>query len=391
MEEIVNETYRMYRRKNGIYYAENVQTKRQISLRTRDLADAKVMLVAKNESARDSRISREVGFAYLSCADPQAKTRTWRWVIDQLVGAKAGETRIRWETARHDPALRPIQEMVVVDTRAEHFLQVLQKGTVSTNVYLRRVHNFALDMGWLPHPVIVRRQWPAVKYGKKRAITFEEHHLIVQHDPNPERRDFWELLWHIGAAQGDLAKLKAEDINWQQNTLRFFRGKTGVVSNVGLGIEALAVLRRRPAQGLLFPSLARQQSKHRASEFRRRCGYLGIKGVTLHSYRYAWAQRAKQRGFPERFAMLALGHTSKAVHAAYAGTSEIAIPALDEYGAQANIIWPEFPKKGAADSTRVGASETKGISDPGGSTPEAVIVSEGCKDQAKCLQFKILH
>jgi hypothetical protein len=33
---------------------------------------------------------------------------------------------------------------------AEHFLRVLAVGTVSTNVYLRRLHNFALDMGWLP-------------------------------------------------------------------------------------------------------------------------------------------------------------------------------------------------------------------------------------------------
>jgi hypothetical protein len=44
---------------------------------------------------------------------------------------------------------------------------------------------------------------------------------------------------------------------------------------------------------------------------------LGIKGVTLHSYRYAWAERAKTAGYPERFAMENLGHNSKAVHRAY--------------------------------------------------------------------------
>lgn len=44
----------------------------------------------------------------------------------------------------------------------------------------------------------------------------------------------------------------------------------------------------------------------------------GIKGVTLHSYRYAWAERAKVCGYPERFAQEALGHNSKAVHRAYA-------------------------------------------------------------------------
>ncbi len=39
--------------------------------------------------------------------------------------------------------------------------------------------------------------------------------------------------------------------------------------------------------------------------------------VTLHSYRYAWAERAKTAGYPERFAQEALGHNSKAVHRAY--------------------------------------------------------------------------
>jgi hypothetical protein len=34
--------------------------------------------------------------------------------------------------------------------------------------------------------------------------------------------------------------------------------------------------------------------------------------------RYAWAERAKTAGYPERFAMENLGHNSKAVHRAYA-------------------------------------------------------------------------
>jgi len=34
----------------------------------------------------------------------------------------------------------------------------------------------------------------------------------------------------------------------------------------------------------------------RATEFASRCRQLAIKGVTLHSYRYAWAERAKTVG-----------------------------------------------------------------------------------------------
>ena len=53
--------------------------------------------------------------------------------------------------------------------------------------------------------------------------------------------------------------------------------------------------------------------------------------ITLHSYRYAWAERAKVAGYPERFAQEALGHNSKAVHRAYAKNARMKIPALEDY------------------------------------------------------------
>jgi len=58
---------------------------------------------------------------------------------------------------------------------------------------------------------------------------------------------------------------------------------------------------------------------------------LGIEGVTLHSYRYAWAERAKVVGYPERFTHEALGHNSKAVHRAYAKRALMKIPSLEDY------------------------------------------------------------
>ena len=74
----------------------------------------------------------------------------------------------------------------------------------------------------------------------------------------------------------------------------------------------------------------------RATEFRSRCRQLGISGVTLHSYRYAWAERAKTVGYPERFAQEALGHNSKAVHRAYAKRALMKILSLEENENQAN-------------------------------------------------------
>ena len=56
--------------------------------------------------------------------------------------------------------------------------------------------------------------------------------------------------------------------------------------------------------------------------------------MTLHSYRYAWAERAKSCGYPERFAQEALGHNSKAVHRAYAKKAQVIVPSLEEYERQ---------------------------------------------------------
>ena len=71
--------------------------------------------------------------------------------------------------------------------------------------------------------------------------------------------------------------------------------------------------------------------------FRRRLKTLGISGVTLHSYRYAWAERAKAAGYPERFAMQALGHSSKAVHRAYAKRAQVTLPPLENYEVRRDV------------------------------------------------------
>jgi integrase len=326
MKNVVKQQYRLYQRSNGKYYAQNCTTGKQVSLKTKDRQAAKLLLTALNEGSRDAQVSREVGLAYLSCTDPEAKKRTWSWVFQEVLKTKSKDTDNyrRWSVAIQDKAFNSIRTMPLIDTRAEHFLKVLEVGKVSTNVYLRRIHNFALDMCWLVRPVIVRRQWPKVKHKKKRAITWEEQKLILDAEKNAERRDFYELIWYTGASQGDLAVLR-------ERTIRFFRRKTGSAVSQRFGEEVAVVLRRLPAKGLLFPRLAGVRSSDRATEFGQRCKLLKISGVTLHSYRYAWAQRAKKAGYPERYAQLALGHNSKAVHEHYAGTDEAMIPSIDEY------------------------------------------------------------
>jgi integrase len=205
---------------------------------------------------------------------------------------------------------------IIIETNGELLFKVLQSGTVSTNVFLRRLHNFCVDMNWLPWPLIPKRQWPQVKFKAKRAITQAEHQQIITAEVNPERKALYQLCWHLGANQGDIANLKGEDVDWENQAISFSHKKTGVPVIVNLWAEALNLFKELPAKGMLFPYLSTVRAGDRATEFGQRCRRLGITGVTLHSYRYAWAERAKVAGMPERFAQEALGHNSKAVHRA---------------------------------------------------------------------------
>lgn len=129
-----------------------------------------------------------------------------------------------------------------------------------------------------------------------------------------------------------MAQLKAENVNWNDRSIVYARKKTGANVFLRFGAEFERVLTQLPRSGFLFPRLAAMHEKHRAKEFRRRCDGLEIQGITLHSYRYAFAQRCARAGIPERHAMIMLGHNSKAVHRAYSRLSDIvlALPVLDE-------------------------------------------------------------
>jgi len=326
--------YRVFRRGWGTYYCEDLVTKQQTSLKTRNKDEAYRLVAAKNETEEAPAFSLQLARVYWKAGDPEAAKRTWQHVMDEIPKLKTGDTRTRWETAIKDKALDSLRNLVVLETQAEHFLKVLQAGSVSTNIYLRRIHNFALDMSWLPWPVLPKKRWPGVKFKEKRGIVLAEHMAIVAHEINPERKAFYQLAWHLGAAQSDVAFLEAENVDWDHHVISFARKKTGSIAMMRFDDEVAEILRDLPGSGPLFPYLRTVRAGDRATEFGSRCRQLEIKGVTLHSYRYAWAERAKTAGYPERFAQEALGHNSKAVHRAYARKAKVELPSLGEYERQ---------------------------------------------------------
>lgn len=264
-------------------------------------------------------------------------TRTWGYALQYIIEMNTGATRERWITVSKDKALKSLLSRVLIETQPEELLNCVKDGTVSTNMFLRRIHSFCFKNGWLPWPIMSKTQWPVIRYGDKRAVTLEEHKKIIAREKNSERRAYYQMAWHIGAGQTDLANLKAEDINWNDRVISYFRIKTKQLCMLSFGDDVAEVLNSLPKTGLLFPMLSKVDEGDRATEFKQRCDGLGIKGITLHSYRYAWAERAQAAGYPERYAQLALGHNSKAVHRAYARKAQVLLPSIEEYEKQ-NII-----------------------------------------------------
>ena len=323
----------LFRRK-GIYYLQDSRTLKKESLGTWDRQEAERLRGAKDEALRQPMLNLALGRTYLSAQDPTLLQRTWQSVIEKYCAIGKHSTKIRKERELARKTYDLLRRKNIIETTADDFFKVLSAGSVSTQHYLRCLHNLAQGLGWLPWDIIPAKLWPATNPASKRATTWEEHQRIIQAEKNTERQFFYEILWETGASQTDGASLDAANIDWENRTLSYQRGKTGSWCYLRIGKRLEGFLRQLPDSGPLFPHISGLSSNDRAAEFYRRCKHLKIEGISLHSYRYSWAERAKICGYPERFAQENLGHNSKAVHRAYAKKAKVELPALEEYESQ---------------------------------------------------------
>jgi hypothetical protein len=337
--------YRLFRR-GRVFYTREVETGKNESLKTKERSVAERLLHAKNEAARQPQVNLAMARAYLAATDPLMGHRTWNEVMEEYRRTGKEATQERVERAFASVPFALIKDKKLIETNSSDFLRVLHAGGTSTNNYLRGIHNLALNLGWLAWPVLAKKAWPKIRYKVRRSITEKEHQRIIAAESNVERRHYYEVLWETGGAQSDIATLRAESIDWQHQVLSFKRQKLDDAfepARIQIGSRLAAILAELPKHGALFPSISKLPAKFRSAEFRRRCQLLKISGVSLHSYRYAWAERAKACGYPERFAMIHLGHNSPAIHRAYAKRAQVVCPSLEEFKATATTCVAVLP------------------------------------------------
>ena len=320
--------------RGGKFYCVDTVTGHRTSLLTSNEDEARQLVEAKNNSHRQPTLNLQLARAYLTATDPAYMSRTWQTVMDEIQTHGKEPTRIRYISAMKTRAFDSIRHKKLLETTVEDFLAILKNKQISVGHNLRRLHNLALMLGWLPVPLLAPCLWPKPQPKARRGITLPEHQRVLDAEKNAERNLYYQLLWEIGASQSDAANLTAENIDWPTRALSYFRMKTGAHAQMSISNRLEAILNQLPTDGPLFPTIFKATTNDRAAEFRRRCKLLGIQGVSLHSYRYSWAERAKVAGMPERFAQEALGHNSKAVHRAYAKRALMKIPSLEDYEQQ---------------------------------------------------------
>ena len=137
--------YRVFLREWGTYYCEDLVTKKQTTLKTRDKDEAYRLVVAKNETEDAPAFSLHLACVYWQAGDPTAAKRTWQDVMNEIPKLKSRETRHRWETAIKDKAFYSIRNKVVLETRRVRvrlvvWIRLGLKENSHPTAALRRIH-----------------------------------------------------------------------------------------------------------------------------------------------------------------------------------------------------------------------------------------------------------
>jgi hypothetical protein len=287
----VQDTYRLYQRSNGIFYAENVNTNKQATLKTRDPAAAARLLAGMNQAAEQPALNVAMAKVYLGAKSPLFCSRTWGDLMMAMAAGYSAATLIRYEKFMKSAPVQSLNRLPLVHTDSGHFLAVLfhPRAGVSTNVWLRITHNRALDLGWILTPVMPKKAWPDIEYKEKRAITIEEHHRVVASERIDDYRAYFQVLWETGGSQTDIANMHRDQVDPTGTYLSFKRKKVkskkrrknllaGKVSFF-IGQRLRQLLEILPPEGFLFPRLRLLSEDERASHFKKVCKRVAVEGV----------------------------------------------------------------------------------------------------------------
>ena len=132
-----------------MFYWQDRETRQQSSLGTKDEHAALKLLHAKNEAFEQPILNLALATAYATAHDPKMATRTWRDVMAEMASHGKASTQERCGRAMNSKSLDLIRDKTLLATTSDDMLTVMRAGRNTTNHYLRRLHNLAVDLGWV--------------------------------------------------------------------------------------------------------------------------------------------------------------------------------------------------------------------------------------------------
>ena len=334
------------------------------TLRTKDKEVALLELAKLNDKELPEENAKHLTMAkaHLDMVDPELSKRTWGELMNDWVNDKnLAPSTIERRTKELERGVFPLlKDRLLCDTTIEALIVEWKPrmGVFAKNT-MRHLQNHAKNLGWILNPIVkpIHMKVHKKEHRDTRAITQEEHNVICEHlidgangvwpvtrlTHGFEKHDYYQFLFLTGAAQTDGANITDANIDWKKKELTYNRQKTGEACAIKIAGSLETLLESLPKKGQLFPSIAAMNQNRRSLDFRQVRNAKGLKGISLHSYRYWMAELFAKAGRPIREAQIALGHSSKAVATAYANTLRWLCGCLKRQQRQHRMLLMELP------------------------------------------------
>ena len=115
--------------------------------------------------------------------------------LEQLQSRGKDSSRERYASVFKSPSFDGLRNKKLLETTADDFFAVFKQGKVAITYFLKRLHNFALSLGWIALPVVAPYLWPKYEAKERRGITPDEQQSILAIEKKAEWKLFLELLW----------------------------------------------------------------------------------------------------------------------------------------------------------------------------------------------------
>ena len=104
----------------------------------------------------------------MTASDPAFVERTWQTVMEQLQSRGKDTSRERYTVMYRLSAFDALRHKRLMETTTADFLALFQTNKPSIIDFLKRLHNFAVHLGWIAVPIVAPCLWPKYKPKDRR-------------------------------------------------------------------------------------------------------------------------------------------------------------------------------------------------------------------------------